>query len=206
MLLALSLLGAATVASVVAYQRTAQRLPPAQERQARLLLEPEPEGPAEEKTLATLSVGDVIVDGDEDWLITGTLHCKEEQDLWRRHRVYSGNEEAWFDVYKDGTWQAAFMRTADDLPAFGSLMSGLTYRGMPFRLKRRGDCRVRREGDAAALAEVVQYTWYEGPGGHRLYVEESAGTRQAFTGARVLEDGLSLMEGRPDDDDELFTG
>lgn len=205
LMLTLVALGAVTVSSVVVYQRGARRrlleggghagvpaLPPARH-------EPAEDGPAEDVTLSTLGPGDVIIDGGADWLIVGTLYYKEERDRWQLHRVQGEDQHRWFEVRQRDGLVAAWFEPASDIPSFGQLYDGLTHRGLPFRLVRRGDAYVSKEGDVdGRAAGLVRYTTYEGPGGMYLNVEEAEGSeRRALTGDRVIAAGLMLMPGEP---------
>lgn len=209
--LALSALGVVTLGSVVAYQRGAQaRLRAAQGIGA---LPAHEEEPAEERTLETLTVGDVIVHGDEDWLIVGTCTYREEQDEWWLHAVDNGRERRWFEVRRRDGWVAAFFEEATDIPPRGQLYDGLTHKGLPYRLVRRGDARVSVDGDTGArVSGLLRYATYEGPGGGYLNVEEIDGARVSLSGERVVAEGLLLMPGErprpleplvPDDEGEL---
>lgn len=192
--LALAALGVVTLGSVVAYQRGAQ---------ARLLasqglgaLPAHEEEPVTERTLETLRVGDVIVHGEQDWLIVGTRTYREEQDVWWLHLVDSGREKRWFEVRRRDGWVAAFFEEATDVPPRGQLYDGLTHKGLPFRLVRRGDARVSVDGDTGdRRAGLLRYATYEGPGGGYLNVEEEGEARTSLSGERVVSEGLLLMPG-----------
>jgi len=205
MILTLTLiaLGAVTVGSVVVYQRGARRrllegggmanmaaLPPARPA-------PVQDGPAEDVTLETLGPGDVVVEGDSDWLVVGTLYYKEERDRWQLHRMQGEGRYRWFEVRRRDGLVATWFEPATDIPSFGQLYDGLTHRGLPFRLARRGDAHVAAEGDVGERAAgLVRYSTYDGPGGMYLNVEEEAGAeRRALTGDRVETSGLMLMPG-----------
>lgn len=211
-LLTLTLLSVVTVGSVVAYQRGAvKRLEGGDDERPALpaaVEEPE-EGPATDRTLETLVVGDVVIDGDEDWLIVGTLTYREEDERWFVHRLDSGAKQRWLEVRDRGGYVATWLEPATDVPSFGQLYDGLTHKGRPFRLWRRGDARVTTDGEVDGRgAGIVRYTAYEGPGGAYLNVEEVEGKRVALSGERVVGVGLTLMPGkRPvaaDPDEALF--
>lgn len=209
--LALTALGVVTLGSVIAYQRGAQaRLRAGQGFAA---LPPHEEEPVTERTLETLRVGDVIVHGEQDWLIVGTCTYREEQDVWWLHVVDSGRERRWFEVRRRDGWVASFFDEATDVPPRGQLYDGLTHKGLPFRLVRRGDARVTLDGDTGERrAGLLRYATYEGPGGGYLNVEEANGERTSLSGERVVAEGLLLMPGErpaplepllPDDEGEL---
>lgn len=211
--LALTALSVVTLGSVVAYQRGAKAQLRAGKGQ-RALPAHEEDGPVEERTLETLRTGDVIVQGDEDWLIVGTCSYQEEQERWWLHRIDSGQARRWFEVRKRDGWVASFFDEATDVPPFGQLYDGLTHKGLPYRLVRRGDARVSTDGETDEHKRgLLRYATYEGPGGGYLNVEEQDGQRTSLSGERVVSEGLMLMPGeRPaeepplvldDDGDEL---
>lgn len=202
--LTLTALSVVTAGSVLAYQRGARaRLAEAQGYRA---LPAHDEEPAEERTLETLRVGDVIVDGDEDWVIVGTCTYQEEQDLWWLHRIDSGSGRRWFEVRRRDGLVASFFDEASDVPSFGQLYDGLTHKGQPYRLVRRGDARVTADGETDEHPSgLLRYATYEGPGGGYLNVDEANGKRVSLTGERVVGEGLMLMPGeRPEVQSPLF--
>ena len=202
-LLALSCLAAATLGSVVVYQRGAQArlagggapaaLPPAAD------VEPEPAAPAVDKNLETLELGDVVSEGADDWVVCGTCVYREERDVWWLHVLDGGSRQKLLDVRRGargGPWEAAFLEQVDDAPTFGQLYSGLTYRGLPFTLQARGDARVTTFGDVLGrLDGRLKYTTYTGPGGALLVIEEEGAIRRAFFGRKQPASSLSLMPG-----------
>lgn len=198
-LLSLSLLSVVTLGSVVAYQRGAhKRLDEGlgADRRRLLTASSPPAPPATDRTLDTLQVGDVVVDGDEDWLIIGTLTYQEEEERWCWHHLDSGRHHRWLEVRPRGGHRACFWEPAADLPAFGQLPNGLTHRGVPYRLWRRGDARVTADGEVGARAAgTLRYTIYEGPGGAMLHVEDGDGARRAYGGTRTQGAGLMFMPG-----------
>jgi hypothetical protein len=204
----LAALSVVTVGSVVAYQRGVQARLREGDEGPRLQLPPppaEPE-PATERRPETLRLGDVVVDGSEDWLIVGTVTYREEGDTWWLHRLDSGREQRWMEVRDRDGVVVCFFEEATDIPAFGKLYDGLTHKGMPFQLSRRGDARVSIDGEVGAREEgVLQYATYRGPGGAFLNVDEPESGRVALTGQRVVAEGLMLMPGeRPEGEQDLL--
>jgi hypothetical protein len=199
MLLTLTLiaLGTVTVGSVVVYQRGARRRMLTSGDGSTPALPPARDEPAKEATLETLGPGDVIVEGNDDWLIVGTLEYREEGDRWQLHRVLGDGRHRWFEVRERDGLVAAWFEPATDIPAFGQLYDGLTHRSLPFRLVRRGDARVSASGDAGDWPTgLVRYATYEGPGGMYLNVDEpEGGDRRALSGERIVAEGLMLMGG-----------
>ena len=196
-LLALSLLSVATVGSVVAYQRASARALGGGKELAAL---PASTGPATERTLQTLRVGDVVLDGEDDWLIVGTVTYREEQDVWWIHRLEDGARIRLLEVRKRPDWTPAMLELADDAPTFGQLYNGLTFRSHPYQLERRGDARLKAEGDAHCEGGLIRYITYRGPSQQVLHIEETSAGRKGYAG-RVLPSGtLTLMpgEGQPE--------
>lgn len=200
-LLALSLLSAATLGSVLAYQRgMAERLEAGPRRKA---LPPRADEAATERTLQTLQVGDVVVHGDEDWLIVGTATYREEDDVWWVHQLDDGQRRRLMEVRDRGGWTVTMLEPATDVPTFGQLGRGITFRQQPYQLARRGDARVSTDGEVITKAGILQYATYHGPGGAYLNLEDRDGERRAFAGATVEPTGLMLMPGGPLEDDAL---
>lgn len=204
-LLTLTLLSVVTVGSVVVYQRGVQRRLEEEDAEAKKALPPgvldedddEEEGPVCERTLDTLRIGDVVLDGGVDWLIVGTLTFREEDEVWWLHRIDNGAAQKWLEVRDRQGLVAAYFEPATDVPTFGQLASGLTHKGRPFHLTRRGDARVTAEGDVAGRKEgLVRYATYEGPGGSYLNVDEQDGQRISLSGERIVESGLLLLPGK----------
>jgi hypothetical protein len=202
LIVALSVLGVVTVGSVVAYQRGAtQRIKQLGKlgRDAVKQLpahEVDEDAPTEERQLNNLRVGDIVARGDRDWIITGTLAYVEEGERWWLHRLEDGAASCWLEVRDRGGWTAAFLEPATDIPDFGQLYDGLTHKGMPYRLWRRGDARVSTSGDTGGREPgVVRYACYEGPGEGILNIDELGEGRVSLTGERVIAEGLDLMPG-----------
>lgn len=208
--LALSALAAATFGSVMLYQRGEERrrLDGGGPADPRLLLpERKPKEPparrsdvptrSGEPTLETLQRGDIVVDGDEDWLISGTLHYREEQDTWTLHALEGGARHRFLEVRRrHGALEAAIVDVVDDLPR-GQLLQGLTYAGQGFSLEARGDARVLVDGDVFGLSSGGRLAWsrYSGTGGALLLVEDHGAGRRGLLGSRVPMGSLSFMSG-----------
>ena len=211
--LALSCLAVATVGSAVAYQRGERRRLAGGDVRAPLLLvggddarrtagrtagrtSPDATGD-DEPTLETLSPGDVVVDGVDDWLVTGTVRYREETDVWALHVLDGGARRRFLEVRpRRGEVEVAVVDAADDPPR-GQLLGGLTFHGQVFRLEGRGDARTTTEGDAvgASRGGLLQWVRYAAAGGGVLLVEDEGAARRAFVGARVQASSLSIMSG-----------
>jgi len=197
-LVGLSLLGAACLGSLMLYRKQVQELPSRTPTTPKAL----PPAQAQERTLQTLRPGDVVGVGNEDWLISHSARLREEEDVWFWHALDGGDgQQRFLEVRRRGGWVAAFFAEVDDLPTFGSLGNGLTFRGQPYQLEARGDA---RETDLdGTSAKILRYVTYSGPGDSLLNVEEREGTRQGYLGNRVLERNLTLMPGSAPEQDGL---
>lgn len=196
-LLALSCLAAATVGSVVVYQRgSARRLREGDGRGALPAPKVDPRG-SQEATLDALRVGDVILDGDDDFVVQGAVRYKEERDAWDLFFLDGGAEQRLLEVRKKGgALVTTFFEIVEDAPIFGALGSGLTYRSKPFSLEARGDARTHVEGDAGTRAgAILRYARYAGPGGETLLVEEEGAQKRALYGHQVPPSSLSIYGG-----------
>ncbi len=206
--IALSALAAATFGSVVLYQRGEQKrlgdgadprlLLPERKKEK---VKTQPPKPAEDPTLETLSRGDIVSDGDDDWLVTGSIAYREERDTWQMHALEGGNRRRYLEVRaRDGGVDVAFVDPAAGLPS-GQLLQGLTFLGQSFQLEVRGDARIVVDGDvglpglSSSGGGVLAYARYGGPGGSLLLVEDEGTVRRAFVGHRLPASSLSLMSG-----------
>lgn len=213
--LALSALAAATFGSVVLYQRGDKkrlegiadpRLLLPEKAEAVKKKDPKaksaPPKPSEDPTLETLARGDIVADGDDDWVVTGTIGYREEKETWQLHALEGGNRRRYLEVRsRDGGVDVAFVDLVSGLPS-GQLMQGLTFQGQSFQLEVRGDARTSVDGDVAfaggrvSSGGVLAYARYGGAGGALLLVEdEGPAPRRAFLGARVPASSLVLMSG-----------
>jgi Domain of unknown function (DUF4178) len=199
-LLALSCLAVATVGSVYVYQRNVAGRLPAGARAA-LPARGDERAAAEsartEATLETLALGDIVQDGDLDFVVEGALRYREERDAWGLFSLDAGNEQRWLEVRRyGGQTTAAFLELTTDAPLFGQLGAGLTYRGKSFTVSARGDARTTLEGDVGArTGGILKYARYTGPGGELLVVEEEAGVRRAWFGRSVPPSSLAILGG-----------
>ncbi|MCC7071050.1 MAG: DUF4178 domain-containing protein [Deltaproteobacteria bacterium] len=197
LLIALGVLAAAAAGSVVVYQRGASARLASVDGTARLPPKGVPgERARAEPTLETLQHGDVVLDGDEDFVVTGTLQYREEQDAWSLHALDGGATKRFLEVRgKAGVVQAAFLEHADDAPLFGALGQGLTYRGKAMTLEARGDARATAQGEARRSGGLVRYARYTGPGGALLIVEEAGNERRALFGHVAPTSTLAIYPG-----------
>lgn len=204
-LLALSCLAAATVGSVVVYQKgTTKRLREGDGRGALPQLKAPDPREGHEATLDALRPGDVVLDGDDDFVVQGAVRYREERDTWSLFFLDGGNEERLLEVRKrGGALVTTFFSVVEDAPIFGQLGTGLTYRGKPFSLDARGDARTQVEGEAGDRAgALLKYARYAGPGGETLVVEEEGVAKRALFGHQVPPDSLSIYGGELPSSDE----
>ena len=192
---ALSCFAAAALGSVVVYQRGAQhrlatpdgtaRLPPRSD----IALPPRPE-----PTLETLQLGDVVLEGHDDYVVVGTISYREEQDAWSVHILDAGVTRRFLEVKSQrGVVSVALLDAVDDAPFHGQLGAGLTYRNHPLMLEARGDARIQASGESDGRAGgTLRYARYAGPGGALLLVEEHAARKRALYGHTVSSSSLTI--------------
>lgn len=197
LLIALTCLAAAAAGSVVAYQRSALQRLGSVDGTARLPPKGVPgERTRPEPTLETLQHGDVVLDGDDDFLVTGTLMYQEEQDAWSLHALDGGAAPRFLEVRaRSGVVQASFLEPVDDAPLFGSLGQGLTYRGRAMTLEARGDARTTALGEAKRAGGLLRYARYAGPAGALLIVEQLGSDRRALFGHVTPSSTISIYPG-----------
>jgi hypothetical protein len=197
--LALSCLAAAAVGSVVVYQRGASSRLAGADGTARLparteaSVGEEPRRP--EPTLETLQHGDIVLDGNDDYVVVGTLTYREEQDSWTLHVLDAGARRRFLEVRRRrGVLEVALLDAVGDAPVHGQLVGGLTYRGKPLTLDSRGDARVQPGGDTDDRGHpaLLRYARYSGPGGALLLVEEEGVTRRAYHGHEAPPSSLQI--------------
>lgn len=199
MMLVLGVLSVVTVASAVAYQRNSRKAlgpgSPLLKGPAEADAIPEDGDTTEERRLETLRLGDVISEGIEDWIVVGRVRYEEEDEEWFLYRVDNGRHQKWLEARQRNDWQAAWLEAVDDLPDFGQLADGFSYRERVLQLWRRGDARVQVAGNVAErTTEVIRYATYTGRGDELLCIETGA-QRRALYGTRILVNGLMLMPG-----------
>jgi hypothetical protein len=193
---------------VVVYQKEAQRraLNPHQGTAGELTDAREHLAPAraalpapnnDERRLFSLVVGDVLVHNEEDWVVDGRLHFKDEDVGFYVLRLFDGLEYSRFLIPDHGSEVGAFLQNAPDVPTFGRLANTLTHQGRPYRLSRRGDAQVEVQGqaDPELVSGRCQYALYAAPGRKHLLIVERNEERLAFSGDGVVEDAFMLMPG-----------
>ncbi len=209
---ALSCLAAATFGSVVLYQKGERRRLANGGAEQRLLLTgpnngaagarptSQPPAASADPTLETLQRGDVVDDGENDWIVAGSIRYREERDSWTLHCLEGGTTQRFLEVRRrGGSLDVALVDVAKGLPG-GQLLQGLTYAGQSFQLDVRGDARVSIEGDVVVgdgslQPGVISYARYRGPGDALLLVEDEGAARRAWRGEKVPPSSLSLMSG-----------
>ena len=196
--LALSCLAAAALGSVAVYQRGAHNRLGAPDGTARL----PPKGTPGEQPVArgpdigldALQHGDVVLDGNDDYVVIGTLAYREEHDAWTFHVLDAGATRRYLEVRaKDGVVRAALLDLVDDAPIHGRLGDGLTYRSRPLAVEARGDARTSITGEnAGRTAGLLRYARYTGPGGALLVVEEEGAAKRAYFGHTLTTEAVTV--------------
>ena len=177
------------------YQRGAQNRLGAPDGTARLPPKGTPGEPKRgEVTLESLQHGDAVLDGNDDYVVIGTLGYKEEQDAWLFYVLDAGAARRFLEVRsKSGVQQVALFDVVDDAPIHGQLGNGLTYRNKPLSVDARGDARTTATGDTDGRSpSLLKYARYTGPGGALLVVEEEGATKRAYYGHSMPPDGLTI--------------
>jgi hypothetical protein len=192
---ALSCLAAAALGSVLVYQRSAAERLGAPDGTARLPPKSQPAVPARsEPTVETLQPGDVVLDGNEDYVVIGALSYREEQDSWSVFFLDAGATRRLLEVRtKGGVASASLLDLVEDAPIHGQLGSGLTYRGKPLTLEARGDARTQPSGETGGRsAALLKYARYAGPGGALLVVEEEGAHKRALYGHALPTSSITI--------------
>jgi Domain of unknown function (DUF4178) len=194
--MALSILTAATVGSVVVYQRGERKRALNGGGSAPRALRAAPvAAPKAEPTLSSLSTGDVVSDGIIDWLVVGTVAYREEDDRWALHRV-QGDTMRWLEVRRvRGRVEAVFVDETNALPKQGTLLDGMVVAGARVSLEQRGDARVEVSGDCGGrIGGLLRYVRYSNAEGNVVLVDD-AETRHGYVGQRSVSGSLEVYSG-----------
>ena len=191
--LALSCLAAAALGSVAVYQRGAANRLAAPDGAARLPPKRMNEQKRAEATLETLQHGDVVLDGNDDYVVVGTIGYREEQDAWALYVLDAGATKKFLEVRrKAGTVSSTMFDAVADAPIHGHLGNGLTYRSKPLTVDARGDARTTVSGESdGRVPSLLKYARYTGPGSV-LVVEEEGTSKRAYYGSPMPSDALTI--------------
>ncbi len=139
--------------------------------------------------------GDIVDDGEQDYVVTGSVRYREERDTWALHALDGGARQRFLEVRRrGGGLDAAFVDLASGLPS-GQLFEGLTFQGRSFSLEVRGDAKTSIDGEVKGRSGgLVAYARY-GASGALLLVEDEGAARRAYVGERITPSSLSLMSG-----------
>jgi hypothetical protein len=206
-LLSLTIFSAATIGSVVVYRQSVKKRLAHGEAPKRPELKPGiyqgeesspilDDGPAEERRLETLRIGDIVMEEEEDWLIVETLTYQEENDTWWVHTLDDGKFTRLLEVRKISQWTATLLKPVEDLPVFGDFLDGITYRHMHYDMQRRGDARIRSGRSPKEPARMIQYALYVGTDGSSLNIEDWPSDKRVFLGEVISEHRLSFFPGK----------
>ncbi len=155
----------------------------------------EPSPPPVPKGPRGLRVGDVLLHGDAELWLAGSLSLDEEGFVFRVFRT-PGNDRAGWVVQLDAAGQEIALVDPTEIPA-GSVPVELPIAGHRVVLRRRGRANVTKEGDQLPHStEQADFAWLGGAGGRALFVLDFiGGDRLALAGELVGAELFELLPG-----------
>jgi hypothetical protein len=160
-----------------------------------------------ERTVRELRPGDVVQQGERDWLVEGVLEYDEDGHRWVVGRLVDVSEERWLVVGMDraGSTAAWLMGNDRDVEVGGYPPDALEASGKRYRLERRGTATVKVLGDAGAIPgvkgltpeSVLRCRWwrYQAAGPDCIIVEQWGGDFRVLRGASVGDSDVEFMPG-----------
>jgi hypothetical protein len=150
----------------------------------------------EERTPATLQVGDIVQHMGTDYLVEGVLTLSEDGRGARLFRLVDGAEERFLYVVPDG--EPVLLRAAPGLVVEGPPAGALVHDGQRFALKARATGTVIRAGAVGERrgGERVAVLEYAGAGAARLLVLDWSDRCEPFAGERVAPHLLEILPGK----------
>ncbi|MDO5097657.1 MAG: DUF4178 domain-containing protein [Corynebacterium sp.] len=120
----------------------------------------------------SLAPGAIISRGGVDYVVRGTLTCKQGPYVWHEHLIDGGGKPGWFEVEVDeGQLNLVLWHT--ERSAQLRPMGTITYMGMEFRETERGPASFTSIGTTGLPASgEMTYVDYAGPNGRLLTLEQ----------------------------------
>ncbi len=151
----------------------------------------------EERTLATLQVGDVVDHLGTDYLVEGVLTLSEEGRGSRLYRMVDGATEV-FLYTAAGGGDPLLLTAAPETELSGPPPKLLEHEGESYRLRTTAKAQAIGIGALGRLLikDRVNALEYAGVGGARLLVLKWNGRADLFAGERVSSGLLEIFPGR----------
>lgn len=120
----------------------------------------------------SLAPGAIISRGGVDYVVRGTLTCKQGPYVWHEHLIDGGGKRGWFEVEVDeGQLNLVLWHT--ERSAKLRPVGKITYKGMEFRETERGPASFTSTGTTGLPASgEMTYVDYTGPNGRLLTLEQ----------------------------------
>ncbi|MDF5820210.1 DUF4178 domain-containing protein [Corynebacterium felinum] len=127
---------------------------------------------AERFSTTVIGPGAVISHGSTDYVVRGTLTCRQGPFEWYEHLLTSNKGPGWFEVEVDeGEVKLALWRT--DRSADLSPLGQVTYEGETYTEVERGPATYTSVGTTGLpMAGEMTYVDYKGPDGKLLSLEK----------------------------------
>lgn len=143
--------------------------------------------------LEALRVGDIVVHGRADLIVTTVVELVEGPRCWREYALHDDGVEHWLVLHPDDAQHALLGRRVEGLPIVGEPPESLEHAGRIYRL--RGAGQAQAESDAPAERGVCDHWEYDRPGAQRLWIRRVGGALRACAGERVARHLLDALPG-----------
>lgn len=151
------------------------------------------------RTLLNLQMNDVVSHFDVDYLVRARAVYEEEGEQWFEYMLEGGPDgTVWLNILPNGDdVDAFFYREVKDLKVGGEPGEVVDYRGVAYRLQRKGAATAERESATAGHSQgMYRYYAYEGPDGELLSIEaKPGGVYEVSVGEGVMAYALQILPG-----------
>jgi hypothetical protein len=144
------------------------------------------------RTLFQLQVGDVVLEGGEDWLVEGILVLEGGTHPVRLARLWDGRHDRW--LASGGDELVLLRGRPGERPSLPPPTS-LVIEGQAMKLVAAGGGAVVRHGDCGSRsADTCRYWRYQGPAAARAWIDDFPAA-DLLVGAVVSAELLDLLPG-----------
>lgn len=152
--------------------------------------------PPAERTIHTITNGDVVTYMDTDWLVEGVLTLDEDGRVTRLYKMIDGAKTRWLAA-RPGEDEPFLLDEAPELVIDPSGPDALTHAGIPYRLTARAVVQVIRSGSLGATrpGEKARLYEYTGAGSTRLVAVAGGERVDVYRGERVPATMIDILPG-----------
>jgi hypothetical protein len=160
-----------------------------------------------ERNLRDLRPGDVVQQGQRDWLVEGVISYEEDGTRWIASRVTDGERTGWIVAGLEARHgdAAALLHRDESIEITGYPPETIVVDELRYRLQQRGTAICKFLGDVGprpgrrdTSSEVVsRCRWwrYDGAGDDRLLIEQWNGVYWALRGKRLGSGEIDIIPG-----------